>query len=110
MQKQSGKLNKFVEIWKKVKTGEIDAVGGDETVDTLLFKRWANMEPRTGSLLMGRAQNTMLSKTTHKIIMRYSEEVTPGCWIVYNGHRFDIDYILPDFKKEWLEIYAQEVI
>lgn len=107
---QSGKLNKKIEVWKKEKTGDIDATGADETKDTLIFKKWASIEPRTGSLMTGRAQETILSKTTHKITMRYSDKVTSDCWLIYDGHRFDIDYILPDFSKSWLDIYAQEVI
>ena len=53
----------------------------------------------------------MLSKTTHKVTIRYNSAVTYGCWIIYQGRRFDIDYISdPGFDKRYLELFVQEVV
>lgn len=55
--------------------------------------------------------DTMLSKTTHKITIRYNPDIDYSCWIMYAGRRFDIDYINdPHLDKRYLELFVQEVI
>ena len=116
-------LNRRVEIWGRVKAVEtneddetidvIDELGQNDFTDTKLVTVWAGVIPRTGSLLTARPADTILSKTTHKIIIRYSayKDLSIKNWIIYQGHRFNIDYILnPYFKNEFLEIFCNEVI
>lgn len=84
----------------------------------VLKEIWAKVEPRTGSLLTGRAADTKLSKTTHAITVRVTslKGITEDChilWTDQNGaeHHFDIDYILPPPRStQFTTIYAQEVI
>ena len=90
----------------------------EEPVPVLLKTIWAKVEPRTGSLLIGRPAETMLSKTTHAITVRAAalKGVTPDCYIIWKDligqeHRFDIDYILPAVRRQpFASIYCQEVI
>jgi len=106
-----GQMRHRIEIWHTVASEERNELGADGVKEALLMRRWAKMESRTGSLLTGRAADTMLSKTTHKFTVRYTKEITPACWILYDGRRFNIDYVNdPDFTKQWLEIFVQEVI
>ena len=105
-----GKLNKRIAFWHNVPTGGQNELGADEMADKELCTCWARLEPRTGSLLSGRTADTILSKTTHKVTIRYNSKITYGCWIIYQGRRFDIDYISdPDFDKRYMELFVQEV-
>ncbi len=114
-----GKLDKRVEIWGKTPVEniagepEIDELGTQIYDDTMLAEVWAQVSPRTGSLLAGRSADTILSKVTHKIIIRYSAfpALSVANWIMYQGHRFNIDYVLnPDFRNEYLEIFVNEQV
>lgn len=106
-----GDLKHKITIWQKGPTGETTELGADKIEDNAFYTCWAKLESRTGSLLTGRAADTKLSKTTHKFTIRYTNKIAPDCWIIYDGRRFDIDYINdPDFSKHWLEIFVQEVI
>lgn len=106
-----GKLSKRIEVWHSKPSGNANTLSADELVDEILFTKWAKLESRTGSLLTGRAAETMLSKTTHKFTVRYTDAIHYDCWIIYQGRRFDIDYVNdPDFSKRYLEIFVQEVV
>jgi SPP1 family predicted phage head-tail adaptor len=57
--------------------------------------------------------DSILADVTHKIKVRYEagKDITEEMWIIYKGHRFDINYILnPYFANEYLEIFCQEII
>lgn len=107
-----GKLNNKIAIWGNIaQESQYDELGNDLVSEQQLFTVWANIESRTGSLLSGRTADTLLSKTTHKIIIRYNKSIKPEHWIMYDGRRFDIDYISdPDFSKRYLEVFVQEVV
>lgn len=106
-----GGLCHRIEIWHFIKTGKTNDIGADEVMEEMLMKRWAKLESRTGSLLTGRAADTVLSKTTHKITIRYNPDINYSCWIMYAGRRFDIDYINdPHLNKRYLELFVQEVV
>lgn len=69
---------------------------------------WASIVPQTGSLLAGRTNDTALSKTTHKIIVRYRDDILPSDWFMYNGERYNIIYISdPYASHERLEIFCE---
>lgn len=91
-------------------------LGTTDKTRSLLKTIWANIQPRTGSLLSGREAGTKLSKTTHAITVR-SEAVSnikDDCeieWTDLNGviHKFYIDYILPPTRaSKFTTIYANE--
>lgn len=116
----AGNLNKKIEIWKNnlVKNEDYEM----EPMPTLVKTVWAQIIPKTGSLLTGRPAETMLSKTTHLVKMRYltAKEIKPDYWFIYKEkisetetteHRFDIDYIQnPLFDNDAIEVYCQEVV
>lgn len=111
IQVNAGQMAHYITIMHHAKDGtERNELGAWLSFDAVKLECWAKMETRTGSLLSGRSAETKLSKTTHKFVVRYDERITPDCWIVYDGHRYDIDYISdPDFTKHWMEIFAEEV-
>ena len=72
---------------------------------------WAEVKPQTGSLLSGRAAESTLSRTTHKITVRYDSRITLGMWFMAGGQRYEILYILdPYLTGEVLEIFCEVVI
>lgn len=110
-----GQLDSRISIYQDVLvTSELNE---EQPAPALLKAVWANVQPRTGSLMTGRAADTMLSKTTHLITVRAEivKDIQPDCYIVWidkngNTHRFEIDYILPpDRTSVFASIYVQEV-
>ena len=105
-----GELDKRIEVWGK--TAIKNELKETDYQDTKIKSIWASIIPQTGSMLKGQA-NTILTNTTHKIVCRYSsgKDIKNDMWIMFKGHRFDINYILnPYFKNEKLEIFCTEVI
>jgi SPP1 family predicted phage head-tail adaptor len=102
------KMRCRVEIWHNTLTK--NDLKEMSKVPTKLFTVWAEIIPQTGKLQNAQA-DTILSKVTHKIIIRYTTGIENDMWIVYKGHKFNISYILnPYFRNESLEIFAEEVI
>lgn len=107
----SSMLTKRVEIWHNVKSDTKDRLGQYPTEDKLYKVAYAGVIPQTGSLLNGRAADTTLSRTTHKIVMRYTKNITPDMWFMYDGVRYNILYILdPYLDHERLEVFCEVVV
>lgn len=107
-----GKLNKRIEFFKQ-SFSENPETATDEPSEVSLGKTWANISPRTGSMLNGRAAETILTSTTHAITVRSRGDITPDCRIKWidefnNEHVFSIDYILPPTGGSFMTIYARE--
>ena len=105
-------LNKRIEVWGNIEfeneLGEKD-FGPGKIKDKPI---WAAIIPQTGSLQKQQA-NTILSNVTHKVKVRYGtgKDISQDMWFIYNGHRFDIKYILdPYFSHQFLEIFCEEII
>ena len=104
----SSHLNQRAEIWKNGVSDTKDALGQYPQKDQLVATVWAGVVPQTGSLLSGRAAETQLTRTTHKVIIRYRKDVTADMWLMIGGARYDILYILdPYLRHEWLEIFCE---
>ncbi len=72
---------------------------------------WCAILPQTGGLLNNRPAETLLTRVTHKIVCRYNDKIKSSDWIIYNGTRYDIIYILdPYMNNERLEIFAEVVV
>jgi len=105
---EAGKM-KPMELWADVKDT-------NELLETSIKPKklrivWGEIIPQTGSLQRGQA-DTVISKCTHKIKMRYGsgKDIKEDMWLLYRGHRFDVRFILnPYFKNESLEIFVEEV-
>ncbi|TCO69505.1 phage head closure protein [Marinisporobacter balticus] len=104
-----GDLRHRIEVFGRGKIenelGEVDYI--DINIKTI----WAAIIPQTAKLQTQQA-DTILSNTTHKIIVRYEsgKDITQDMYIMFRKKRFDIKYILnPHFKNEQLEIFAEEV-
>lgn len=105
---KTGKLRHRIVVYQMQKTGHWGDFSEDERKDTKVGTFWANVESRTGSLLKGRTADTVLSETTHIITMRYTKKLTPDCYIMFKGKRFNIDYISdPDFTGQFLEVFCR---
>lgn len=107
-----GQLNKRIEVFKQV-FEEDPETGTKEPKEVTAFETWANISPRTGSMLNGRDAGTILSQTTHAITIRSRGDITSDCRIRWvdefkREHIFDIDYILPPTGSHLMTIYAKE--
>ena len=95
-------------IRQKVQAETRDKLGQypveERTVDVV----WCGVIPQTGSLLTGRAAETALSRTTHKIIVRWRPDLRPDMWLVVEGEIYDILYIMdPYHEHKTLEIFCE---
>ena len=115
--KDARKLDTRISIYHWV--AEADAeLGTDEKKRTLLRTCWADVAPRTASLMTGRDAGTMLAKTTHAIMVRLDaiKDVTNDCEIEWFDtlsvkHVMDIDYILPPTRRDrFFTIYCTEEV
>lgn len=100
-----------LEVWGTVTATEKNRLGQYPKEDKKLFDVWGAVLPQTGGLLNGRPADTTLTRTTHKIVLRYNDKITSANWFVYNGVRYDILYILdPYLNSERLECFCEVVI
>lgn len=103
-------LNRQIEIFQNVEGAE-NELGQREIVAELIDTVYAAIVPQTGSMLHGRAADTVLTRVTHKFIIRYRSDLTTDMYIMYGGQRFDIIYLLdPYANHERLEIFTEGVI
>lgn len=104
----SSRLNQRAEIWKNGISATKDALGQYPQEDQPVATVWAGAIPQTGSMLSGRAAETQLTRTTHKVIIRYRTDLTADMWLMIGGVRYDILYILdPYLAHERLEIFCE---
>lgn len=102
MKTLASKLNNRIEIWGNTL---IESPLGDSTEETLIKKVWADIAPTGGSLKNGDG-NTEYSEVKAKIKIRKTD-ISDKNWIIYQGLRYDIDYILPNFdKNHYLDIFT----
>lgn len=104
-------LKNRVEVWGEVTSETKNRLGQYPKGEKKLFEVWAAIIPQTGSLLSGRQADTTLTRTTHKIVMRYNKNITSAQWFIYDGVRYDILYIMdPYLNSERLECFCEVVI
>lgn len=110
MRNLAGRLNRKIELWENVKTENLNAIGQTAWKEQKVCELWAEVRPQTGSLL-NRTAETKLSRTTHKIIIRYNKEISPGMWFTADGQRYEILYILdPYLAHDTLEVFCEVLI
>lgn len=103
-------LNRQIEIFRTVE-GMENELGQYDIAAELVDVVYAAITPQTGNMLQGRVADTVLTRVTHKFVIRYRPDLTTDMYIMYGGQRFDIVYILdPYANHERLEIFTEGVI
>lgn len=107
----SSMLKNRLEVWGVVTATEKNRLGQYPKEEKKLFDVWGAILPMTGGLLSGRQAETTLTRTTHKIVTRYTDKINSNMFIIYKGTRYDILYIQdPYLNGERLEIFCEVVI
>lgn len=107
----SSMLKNRIEVWGIETAKEKNRLGQYPKEEKKLFEVYGAILPQTGSLLSGRQAETTLCRTTHKIVVRYTDKIKSSNWFVYNGVRYDILYIQdPYLNNERLECFCEVVI
>lgn len=107
----SSMLKNRLEVWGVVTATEKNRLGQYPKEEKKLFDVWGAILPMTGGLLSGRQAETTLTRTTHKIVTRYTNKINSSMFIMYKGTRYDILYIQdPYLNGERLEIFCEVVI
>lgn len=108
----AGKLKHSVELWENRKT--INSMNEKGIAPSFVrVLKYVEIIPQTGSLQKHQGADTLLSRVTHKAILRYhaGKDIKQDQWFLFRGKRFDIRFILnPHFHNEKLEIFLEEVI
>lgn len=95
-------------IRRMAQAKEKDALGQYPVTPETVATVWCGVTPQTGSLLSGRPAETQLSRTTHKVTIRYRKGLTPDMWLEIEGETYDILYILdPYLRHESLELFCE---
>lgn len=107
----SSMLKNRLEVWGVVTATEKNRLGQYPKEEKKLFSVYGAILPMTGGLLSGRQAETTLTRTTHKIVTRYTDKIKSSMFIMYKGTRYDILYIQdPYLNGERLEIFCEVVI
>lgn len=107
----SSMLKNRLEIWRVETATEKNRLGQYPKEEKKLFEVWGAILPQNGGLLNGRPADTTLTRTTHKIVTRYTDKIKSSDFIMYKGTRYDIIYIQdPYLNGERLEIFCEVVI
>ena len=107
----SSMLKNRLEVWGIETATEKNRLGQYPKEEEKLFTVYGAILPQTGSLLNGRPADTTLTRTTHKIVVRYNEKITSANWFVYKGVRYDILYIMDEYlNHERLSCFCEVVI
>lgn len=104
----SSRLRHKVSIYHRGTATEPNELGVYPITDVEVGKVWCNIIPQSGGLLNGRLGDTILTRTTHKFIMRPNKYVMDNSyWLVYKGQRYDILYVQNPFEEnEYLEVFT----
>lgn len=118
---EAGKQRHKAELWGNVKVkNELN----EWTIQPTKIKDiWCEIIPQTGNMSRQQGIETIISKTTHKFIIRYrsgininpnnpdNPDINNDMWFMFRGKRFDVLYMIdPYFNKEKWEIFTEEVI
>lgn len=107
----SSMLKNRLEVWGVATATEKNRLGQYPKEEKKLFDVWGAILPMTGGLLSGRQAETTLTRTTHKIVIRYNDKIKSSNWFVYNGVRYDILYIMDSYlNHERMECFCEVVL
>lgn len=100
-----GKLNRKVEIMELDKVS--DGAGGYEDTFVPIKKVWANIRPIYGKEYY-EAQQAQV-QVSHKVTIRYTEDINRSHILSFNGKVYDIQYLLNiEEENRYLEIRVLE--
>ena len=98
----ASRMKNKIEIWE---VGEQETEYGIIPNPKKVKTVWANIVSQSGSMVNGEA-NTDYNNTRFKIKIRKTE-ISSSNYIIFQGRRYDIEYILPDYKSNsFIEILA----
>lgn len=104
----STKLNRIASIMHYAKTEQKDELGQYPVIEAEYARVWAGVTPQTGSMLNNRQADTVLTKTTHKVTIRHMTGLSEDMWLMIDGVRYDILYIInPYLSNETCEIFCE---
>lgn len=107
----SSMLKNRLEVWAIETAKEKNKLGQYPKQEKKQFEVYGAILPQTGGLLNNRPADTVLTRTTHKIVCRYNKNITSANWFIYDGVRYNILYILdPYLNHERMEVYCEVVI
>lgn len=96
------------EVWTMEASNQKDELGQYPVREARVGTYWMEVSPQTGSLLSGRIADTQISRTTHKITMRFRRNIRPEMWVIVDGQRYDILYVLdPYLAHETTELFCE---
>lgn len=106
----SSMLNRRLAVYGYETAKEKNKLGQYPKQEVKVMEVYGAILPQTGGLLNGRPADTTLTRTTHKIVIRYNKNITSANWFVYDNTRYNILYIMDSYLgHEKLECYCEVV-
>jgi SPP1 family predicted phage head-tail adaptor len=104
----SGNYRQLIEILEYRKTGDKNELGEDIYIWVVVKQIFGSFENRTGNMLYGRAGDSKLANTTHKLSYRYANYpmLNEDNKLRIEGRTYKIDYIDDlDNRHETIEAF-----
>ncbi len=99
----ASRLKNRIEVWENK---EVDSDIGNQLEGVLVKRVWASIVPLYGYKSKGEA-DTEGNVVQFRIIIRKTD-IRSDQWIEYNGLRYDISHIMPNYtSNKYLDIQAQ---
>lgn len=106
----SSMLKNRLEVWRNTTSDTKNRLGQFAKIDVKVMSVYGAILPQTGGLLNNRPADTLLTRVTHKIVIRYNDKIKSSDWFIYNGVRYDIIYIMDDYlNHERLSCFCEVV-
>jgi len=105
----SGEFRYLIQVMERQPTGNKNILDEDILGYKEIARFWGKFENRTGCMLYGRAADTKLAKTTHKITYRYMNypELSIKHIIKIDNTLYNIEYIDDlDNRHEVMEVFV----
>lgn len=104
-------LNSKCELWRNERCPIMNELGQRPIMPVKVAVLRCGIVPQTGTLLAGRVGDTALTKTTHKIIIRWYKDIKSDDWLIIDGQRYNIIYSLDPYNNhERLELFCEVII
>ncbi|MDU0200160.1 phage head closure protein [Paenibacillus sp. MAH-36] len=103
-----GKLDKRVDLWGN--TTVKNEIGANSNKPGKIRSLWAQIENVAGGTSERAGVDTNKNTTTQRITVRYRKDITANNWIMFRGHRFEIDYVDDMYyRQDKLILHCREV-
>ena len=102
---EAGQLNSRVNIEQR--TSSVDSIGQPVETWSLVAAVWANVRHLSGVGVIKASADTSVVKASIRI--RNRSGIDAGMRVTHDGKQYQIDAVMPDGKRQFIDIVCQQV-